>query len=474
MTAGARPAAQTPAAFIALNRFGLGARPGDVAAVTSDPKGWVMQQLARGTCDPVAGVPNSQARLHAVDVFFKANLEAEKAEAAALAAVARGDKGVVPPPPRHADGIDHPKGPLDTPPIRFLENDCSRRAEQMVASDTPVIERLASFWSNHFSVTNLRGEIAVTAVPYENEAIRAHLFGTFHDMLVATATHPAMLLYLDAASSVGPDSADGLLHHQSVNENFGREVMELHTLGVNGGYTQADVQQLALILTGLGLDRAAGESAWFFGRHEPGERTLLGHRIPEDTDQLRAAMGILANHPATVRHICRKLAAHFCGDTPPAAVVSHMADAWRGSAGHLPAVYAALFAAPQAWVPGPVKYRTPQDFVIAAGRALGIRGHGRQFLEEFRNLGEAPFQAPFPTGWADTDAAWLDPAGVVGRIASAQRLAGLAPANADATELLPQVMYAAGGSASLDTVLSEPDPHRALALLLAAPEFQRR
>jgi uncharacterized protein (DUF1800 family) len=387
----------TPAAFIALNRFGLGARPGDVAAISADPKAWVMQQIARGHCDPVAGVSSTQVRLRQVDIFFKAKAEAEKAEAAALEVIAHGDKNAPPPPVMRPDGIDNPKTPLDTPPIRFLENDCSRRAEQMAVSDTPVIERLAAFWSNHFSITNLRGEIAVTAVPYENEAIRQNLFGTFGDMLFATATHPAMLLYLDAATSVGPDSPDGRAHHQSVNENFAREVMELHTLGVDGGYTQADVQQLALALTGLGLDRADGESAWFYGRHEPWDRTLLGHILPDDHDQLREALSLLANHPATVRHICRKLAAHFCGDTPPAAVVAHMADAWRGSAGHLPAVYAALFAAPQAWAPGPVKYRTPQDFVIAAGRALGICGHGRQFLEELRVLGEAPFQAPFPT-----------------------------------------------------------------------------
>jgi uncharacterized protein (DUF1800 family) len=291
-----------PAAFVALNRFGLGARPGDAAAIGDDPKAWVMQQLARGTCDPVAGVSSTQVRFRQVDIFFKAKAEADKAEAAALEAIARGDKTAPPPPVLHPDGIDHPKTPLDMPPGRFLENDCSRRAEQMVASDTPVIERLAAFWSNHFSVTNLRGEIAVTAVPYENEAIRPHLFGTFGDMLFATATHPAMLLYLDAATSVGPDSPDGRAHHQSVNENFGREVMELHTLGVDGGYTQADVQQLALALTGLGLDRADGESAWFYARHEPGERTLLGHRLPDDHDQLRAALRILAPHPATIRH----------------------------------------------------------------------------------------------------------------------------------------------------------------------------
>jgi uncharacterized protein (DUF1800 family) len=133
-----------------------------------------------------------------------------------------------------------------------------------------------------------------------------------------------------------------------------------------------------------------------------------------------------------------------------------------------------LAGAPQAWAPGPLKYRTPQDFVIAAARALGIRGHGRQFLEEFRILGEAPFQAPFPTGWPDVSSAWLDPSGVVARVASAQRLAACAPANADAAALLPQVIHATPASATQDAILADPDPRRALALLLASPEFQWR
>jgi uncharacterized protein (DUF1800 family) len=464
------------AAFIAVNRFGLGARPGDVAAIAGNPQAWVMEQILRGRTDPVPGVQDTQSRLRAVDVFFKAMGEAQKAEAEVARAAAEGHAMPAPAvtPSVAPDGKPKPPSPLDIPPVKFLENDVSRRAEQMTVSDWPLSERLAAFWSNHFTISNIRGEIAVLAVPYENEAIRPFVFGTFHDMLWATATHPAMMFYLDSASSIGPDSPVGLRRRQSVNENYAREVMELHTLGVGGGYTQQDVQQLALVLTGLGLDRADGEGAWFYDRHEPGERILLGHKLPDGTDQARAALAVLADHPAAIRHVCTKLAAHFCGDSPPDSVVSRLSETWRISGGSLPAVYKVLVDAPEAWVTRPVKYRTPQDFVVAAARALGLRSHGRQMLEEMRLLGHMPFQAPAPNGWSDLDSTWLDPGGVMGRVESAQRLASLADTRIDAAAVLPQVVYASPGSMTIDVVQDELSPREAIALVLASPEFQRR
>ena len=449
---------QENAIFVALNRFGLGARPGDVAATGANPHGWVMAQIEHGQAAAVPGVQDSATRLHLVDIFFQAKTEADKAEAQVMAAAA---------PPK-------PFPPLDRPPVKFLEDDLGRRAEQMVTSDWPVSERLAAFWANHFSVSNLRGEIAMLAVPYENEAIRPFVFTSFHDMLFATATHPAMTFYLDAASSVGPDSQFGVRHKRSVNENFAREVMELHTLGVNGGYTQQDVQQLALALTGLGLDRQDGESVFFYDRHEPGARTLLGRTLADNTDQLRDALGILANHPATIRHICRKLAAHVCGDTPPEPVIHRLAAAWTASGGAFPAIYKALASAPEAWVPQPVKYRTPQDFVIAAGRAFSLQGGGFELLEDMKILAHEPYAAPAPTGWSDQDSDWIGPAGVMGRVAVARRLAARVNADADAAAVLPQVVDAAADFVTFDVVLTEINPRNAVALLLASPEFQRR
>jgi uncharacterized protein (DUF1800 family) len=452
--------------FVALNRFGLGARPGEPDAIAGRAHAWVTDQIRQAKADPVPGVADTQARLHQLDAYRRAKAAADKAEAAAVAAGK--------PPPKLPAGTKPPPSPLDEPPNKIFDNDLSRRAEQMIASDAPVVERLAAFWSNHFAISATRDELSVLAVPYENEAVRPFLFGTFRDMLAATAMHPAMTVYLDAASSVGPASAYGMHRHKSINENYAREVMELHTLGVNGGYTQKDVDELALALTGLGVDAADGESAWFFDRHEPGPRMLLGRMLPEGANQPQAAFDILANHPATIRHVSTKLAAHICGDTPPRAVVQRLVHAWRASGGNLPAVYLALAASPEAWVTHPVKYRTPQDFVLAAARALDLRGHGRALLSEIRFLGQSPFRAPAPTGWSDADGDWLNPAGTVARVESALRLAALAHAQTDATDTLAQAAYVTGNANVLDIISEEPDQHRAIALVLASPEFQRR
>jgi uncharacterized protein (DUF1800 family) len=462
---------EQPAGFIALNRFGLGARPGDLALVSGAPRGWVLAQLERGHVDLVAGVAETPPRFHALATYLKARDEANHAEAAAVAAQQQA--------PRPAPACPLPPAfklppQLENLPGRTFQADRIKRIEQMVASETPVLERLVAFWSNHFTVSVTRDEVTVCAVPYENEAIRPFLFASFGDMLEATATHPAMAFYLDSVVSMGPDSPTGRRRKKSVNENYAREVMELHTLGVNGGYTQGDVQELALAFTGFGMDQQEGESVWFYDRHEPGERVLLGRRLAEGDGQARAALALLADHPSTIRHVCTKLAAHFCGDVPPASVVRRMAEAWRASHGRLPALYAVLANAPEAWVERPVKFRTPQDFVVASARALQLHGHGEQMLGELAALGHLPFKAPSPAGYSDKEADWMDPAGALGRVRAAQHLAALAGSGLDAAGVLPQLIHIGSGSATLDVVLAEPDPASAMALVLASPEFQRR
>jgi len=462
---------EQPAGFVALNRFGLGARPGELASVSADPRGWVLAQIARGNADTVAGVQDTPARFHGFGVYRKARDEVDRAEAAALA---QPGPAKTPELPACPPILTKMPPNLDNYPGHVFQADRVKRIEHMAASDTPVIERLVAFWSNHFAVSAIRDEVSICAVPYENEAIRPFVFARFGDMLAATASHPAMGFYLDAVTSIGPDSVIGRRRKKSVNENYAREVMELHTLGVNGGYGQADVQELALALTGFGMDQTDGESAWFYDRHEPGERVLLGRTLADGEGQAPAALALLANHPSTIRHVSTKLAAHFCGDSPPRSVVKRLCDAWRASGGSLPALYKVLAEAPEAWVAHAVKFRTPQDFILAASRALGLRGHGDAMLNELRDLGQLPFKAPSPAGWSDQDADWLDAAGTVGRVAAAQRLASLAGPGVDAAGALPQLVYTSGRSATLDVVLAEPNPTEAMALVLASPEFQRR
>jgi len=462
---------EQPAVFVALNRFGLGARPGDLALAAPDPHAWVLDQLARGHADLIPGVQETAGRFHGFATYRRARDEVNKAEAAALAPPS---PAPTPAAPACPPALTKMPPTLDNYPAHVFQADRIKRIEHMAASDTPLIERLAAFWSNHFTVSAIRDDVSICAIPYENEAIRPFLFARFHDMLAATATHPAMGFYLDSVTSIGPDSPIGQRRRTSVNENYAREVMELHTLGVNGGYTQADVGELALAFTGFGMDQTDGESAWFYDRHEPGERLLLGRKLAEGGSQAQEALAILASHPATIRHVSAKLAAHFCGDTPPRTAVKRLCDAWRTSGGNLPSLYKVLADAPEAWVARPVKFRTPQDFVLAAARATGLHGHGEAMLNELRDLGHLPFKAPSPAGYSDQDEDWLDPAAAVARVATAQRLARLAGPSADAAGLLPQIVFVSGRSATLDVVLAEPDPIEAMALVLASPEFQRR
>jgi uncharacterized protein (DUF1800 family) len=452
---------RNPDPFTALNRFGLGARPGDAAAIEALPRAWVADQFYQKNCDTIPNIPDSATRLKRLEAYRQARLAAGKQEAAKAAMPSPGTTPVKKP------------SPLDTPPNAMFDYDLWRRTELVLASDTPVIERLAHFWSNHFCISAMRDDITVLAVPYENEAIRPHIFGHFRDMLQATATHPAMLYYLDAASSIGPDSTTGLRQKKSLNENYAREIMELHSLGVNGGYTQNDVEELARVLTGLGIAHEEGEAAWFFDRHEPGTRHFLGRNLADGPTQFSAALDILATHPATIKHVCTKLAAHYCADAP-VSLVKKLAQAWRRSSGNLPDIYKVLAAAPEIWQAKHGKYRNPQDFAYAAGRALQLHGHGKDVLAGMRALAQAPFRAPAPTGWSDQDNIWLTPAGVNGRIGLAQHFAQIAPKDIDAPSLLPQIVDVTDKTPIYDAVIAEPNPQKALALCIAAVEFQRR
>ena len=416
-------------ARIALNRFGLGACPGDVAAVSPDPMGWLVAQIAAPAAPPIAGVPSAAARL--------------------VAAV-----------------------------FHLSDTDLLSRLQGAVASPAPFLERLAMFWSNHFSVVASKVLVTCTAVPYENEAIRPFVTGRFVDMLTATSRHPAMLAYLDLNNQVGPNSPHGLrAHSHTFDENYAREVMELHTVGVDAGYTQADVDQLALALTGWAIDRTTGAVVYDPAAHEPGTKTVLGSVLPAGDGQAAAAMAMLANHPATRVRICTKLAAHFVSDTPPPALVSAMVGAW-GNGGVLAAVYHAMVTHPLAWQATAQKFKTPEQFVISAARALGAPGWipGQQIqpaLSQLSILGQPWFRASSPQGFPDDQASWLTPSQALLRLDAAATLANHRTTRILPTDLLAELLAPAAGSHTTDAVANAPSRSEAYALLLASPDFQR-
>jgi uncharacterized protein (DUF1800 family) len=275
------------------------------------------------------------------------------------------------------------------------------------------------FWSNHFCVSVTKGPVRGLAGSFEREAIRPHVLGRFADMLRAVERHPAMLIYLDNAQSVGPNSKAGVRNAKGLNENLAREILELHTLGVHGGYRQEDVANLARLITGWtvgGLDQKEVEPGMFWfaaNRHEPGARTVLHKTYTAGSEQAGlSCLADLARHPATSRRVAVKLARHFVSDAPPPDLVARLEKTFRDSDGDLLSVSRALVSAPEAWEPGPRKVVPPYDFVIALTRGFALTPPPQELLRLSGVLGQPLWQPPAPSGWPDDDDAWMAPSPV--------------------------------------------------------------
>ena len=448
-------------AFIAVQRFGLGPKPGELERAAADPRGWLKRQLG-----PAGGTPPAA---------FAALPPAAERMGDLLRA--RRDRGI--------PGV---QALIRESFRQTYRHEAAARLTVQATTDAPFRERLVAFWSNHFTVSVQRPVVLGTAGAFEREAIRPYVTARFVYMLEAVARHPAMLVYLDNGQSFGPDSTIGLRQHRGLNENLAREMLELHTLGVDGGYTQADVTEFAKILTGWTITPprflGAGEFRFFPQVHEPGPKTLLGVRYDEaGAMEAEAAFHALARHPATARHIATKLARHFIADVPPAAAVERLARVFRDTDGDLGAVSAALIDEPEAWAHPLPKVKTPNEFVVAAARAVGAfdprhdEGDampGRAMLAGVRRLGQAPFNAPSPAGWPDTAGDWISPESVLRRadwaMALAQRVAGThAPERLFAETIAP-----VAAKATAETVARAPSRADAIGLVLASAEFQRR
>jgi uncharacterized protein (DUF1800 family) len=329
----------------------------------------------------------------------------------------------------------------------------------------------------------------------EFEAIRSHVLGRFSDMLIAVEQHPAMLIYLDQAQSIGPDSRAGRLiaarggQKRGLNENLAREILELHTLGVRAGYTQADVSEFARAMTGwtvsgLGRGPAArllgdgpvGEFAFAELLHQPGDRQIIGRRYRQDGErQAQAVLVDLAANPATARHISTKLARHFAGDDPPPAMVERLGQAYLKSGGDLPAVYRAIIESPEAWSPRPLKFKSPWEWSVSALRALGQTSLEPQVAGALMNqLGQPTWKPGSPAGFDDIAASWAAPEALVRRVEVAQRLAERASSSVDPRAIAEKVLPGALGEATRTAIARAASPAEGLALLLVSPEFVRR
>ncbi len=296
-------------------------------------------------------------------------------------------------------------------------------------------ERLALFWSDHFTVRARNAFGGHLVAPYVEEAIRPHLTGRFADMLRAVVTHPMMLDYLDQSRSMGPNSPAGQRQGRGLNENLARELLELHTLGVDGPYGQADVRQLAALLTGLMHDPDAGFD-YRPRMAEPGAETVLGitYSPRAELATVHAALDDLAAHPATAAHLARKIAVHFVSDDPEPALVEALRDRFLVTDGDLMAVWAALLDHPAAWAPERAKVKPPFAYVQSALRALDVPvariialdlAASRRWLSgPLTVMGQSWEEPPGPDGWPEEAAAWVTPQGMAGRIGWAMDVPG--------------------------------------------------
>ena len=325
---------------------------------------------------------------------------------------------------------------LENPERLVAEDLIASRLTRDIYSNAQLQEVMTDFWLNHFNVYLRKNEqMPYYLVSYERDTIRPRSLGKFEDLLEAVAHSPAMLAYLDNAQSIGPDSLaaeraevaaarrPGAKNvHEGLNENYARELMELHTLGVNGGYTQADVTQVARVLTGWGIDRPLIDAAFTFNpnRHEPGSKKVLGKKINENGElEGRELLHMLATSPATAHFICTKLAVRFVSDDPPPALVDRMAKSWLSSDGDIPTVLKTLFHSPEFWTTSNyrAKVKTPLEFVVSAARASNADIVSTLPLaNNLRQMGMPVYGAIPPTGYDWKSSTWVSTGALVDRM----------------------------------------------------------
>ncbi len=476
----------TQQAVIAAQRFGFGATPAEMVQINADPRGWVKAQLAAETAlpKPLAALPSTMDDQLA---FFRwlsqYGNQAKSAEASAMATS------------------------VEQSYVRALypryQRAVQARFDTAVTTPTPVFERLVHFWSNHFVVSGVK-PIAIALPPsFERDAIRPYVTGKFSDMLHAVVKHPAMLIYLDNTQSIGahskwaknpprrPRQLAAFPAPTGLNENLAREILELHTVGVDAGYDQTDVTSFANIITGwqmitprqparfAALYVGVGDDLFYFNAaaHEPGAQTVMRKTYPAGgVEQGEAVLNDLARHRATATFLATKLARHFVADEPPGELVERLATVFRDTDGDLGAVTLALVDSPQPWAQPQSKLKQPEEFLISAVRTFGgPQLAPRQLLASLNEMGQRPYMPLGPDGWADQQDYWLSPDGIYKRIEWAQLAGrGLAGSIPEPDQFADAVFGDALSAATRTAIARAESPAQGIALLLAAPEFMRR
>ena len=458
---------------IAANRFGLGARPGELKKLEEDPKAYLLAQLNGPSSQPayIRRIPPSDKILTNVLHVRKMQRDIKKKTGEETTS-------------------DNKYNYASTVRAYYMDQ-VSARFRNAVETDYPFHERLVYFWSNHFAVSADKQPISALAGAYENEVIRPNLGGKFIDLLLAAEKHPAMILYLDNERSMGPNSMLAKTGRRrrakksaDINENLAREILELHTLGVSGGYDQSDVTAFAHALTGWSVGSDQGRfrqgvpGAFVFREniHEPGPQMIMGQKYPQQgMAQGEAILRELAVHPSTAHFIATKLVRHFVADEPPEKMVKRVAKVFLKSAGDLPEVHAALVNSKEAWKTPLSKYKTPQDLVISTYRAFDfVPDKTRLVVAALEQMGQMPYRPGSPAGWPDASDHWGGADSLYKRIEWSNAVARQAGSRIKPMELGEMILGANFGDHTRTAVSRAESAVQGTTLLLASPDFQRR
>ena len=476
-------ASKTLEGAIAVTRFGLGAKPGELAEATNDPRGWLKAQITRdGAEQPQGSLPGSVARVSDLIAYQGeiAPIRQQRKMGMTIGMVGQDQMADE----RAADQLKEERRTALQPLLEGVRDEIFARTRLATATSQPFRERWTLFWANHFTVSTAKLQSSVLVGPFEREAIRPHVFGRFEDMLVASSMHPGMLMYLDQAKSAGPNSMAGLYRKMGLNENLAREIMELHTVGADAGYSQADVTEFARALTGYSIgakNDGPDVQGHFLYRpllHEPGARTVMGRRYDQDGEaQARAVLADLAASPKTADHLARKLAIHFTADEPPPALVAKLREAYLASSGDLAHVATTLVDAQECWSPEARKFKTPYEFVVSGYRAAGATPSdpAKEVVQPLTFLGQRPFSAPQPNGWSDLAADWAAPDALVKRLTWASKFSAYyAPKDGAPVDVAAAILGDRLTAAARTAIARAETRFEAFSILLMSPEFQRR
>jgi len=485
-------------AFHALNRLAYGARPGEADSVAKvGVMRWIEQQL------DADHIPDS--RLAAREREFKI-LDYDRADLAGRYRDAVQERQRLQREAAATGDSSRMRGARPMQEFRELGGELQQLAIVRAAiSERQLREVMVDFWTNHFNVFVGKGADRFLLPSYIEETIRPRALGRFEDLLIATARSPAMLFYLDNAQSVAPGSSPpgplsalrrgGTGVRRGINENYARELMELHTLGVDGGYTQQDVINVARIFTGWSIERPDRGAGFVFHdwAHDQGDKVVLGQKFKSDgEDEGIRLLKFLANQHATMHHVSAKLCARFVADEPPDGCVDAAVAAWQKTHGDIRAVLRAIVTSPDFWTPQVVraKVKTPFEFVVSAVRAAGVEPDDTPRLAQMvARLGEPLYQQPAPTGYAETEAHWVNSGALLARMNAAMAIAkecSSIPTIDDHAQLVDQIdqrLMAGTMSPHTKTVILEQlmdiaDPQQAktlaVGLALGGPDFQKQ